>query len=216
MVKNKPNKQLTELLSYSSTLKMRQYFCPKCQQISTLYGVTSQKLVLFKLLRILWFSKEETTEGLKSSIFWNITPYSLLEVNRRFERAALRASCWFLAWHILQSWRCTRYAFFRNVGWLSPNCMALTPRRQNSENLKSYNLKFDPSLLTFSFRYIFTQYQGCNPEGWRGIAVPLYRYATVHYLPSVGHAPYWEVAWLCRTQTLDGELPFGSWSISCP
>jgi hypothetical protein len=70
-----------------------------------------------------------------SSIFWDITPRSLLEVNRRFggmlphraSSACHLLSCWFLAWLILQSCRQRQYVppkclltFIRLHGVVSP------------------------------------------------------------------------------------------------
>jgi hypothetical protein len=51
---------------------------------------------------------------MKSSVFWDITPYSSLKISRSFgrkyrlhfqSRCLLPASCWFLAWLVFRSWR---------------------------------------------------------------------------------------------------------------
>jgi hypothetical protein len=47
--------------------------------------------------------------GKESSISWEMTPCSLLKVNRRFGRTALLAPCWFIAWLTLQQWWLGRY-----------------------------------------------------------------------------------------------------------
>jgi hypothetical protein len=46
-----------------------------------------------------------TAAVMKCSVFWDVTPYSPLKVNRRFGRTcSLPVSCWFLVWFIRQSW----------------------------------------------------------------------------------------------------------------
>jgi hypothetical protein len=66
--------------------------------------------------------------SLKRSVFWDITPYSPLKINRRFGRTCLH----------LQGRRISQarnqhesgwQAEPRNVSWLSPNYKALYPRR---------------------------------------------------------------------------------------
>jgi hypothetical protein len=79
---------------------------------------------------------------MKSSAFWDITPYSPFEVRwcfgatcrlhpRDWRISLLSTSCWFLAWLTRPVWR-QKHMFPQNVGWFSPDFMTLHPRRQNS------------------------------------------------------------------------------------
>jgi hypothetical protein len=48
---------------------------------------------------------------MKSRLFWNITPCSLLKMNRRFGvTAELNTSCWFLVWLFRRPWRWRRHS----------------------------------------------------------------------------------------------------------
>jgi hypothetical protein len=53
---------------------------------------------------------KRTAWTMKSSIFWDITPYSPCKVNRRFGGTALLDTCvmWVFAWLILWPWRLSR------------------------------------------------------------------------------------------------------------
>jgi hypothetical protein len=78
-----------------------------------------------------------TAVFIKSSVFWDITPCSQLEVNRRFggtyrlhfqgwriSRALLSSACF------VQVYDDGAHLFLRNAGWLSMDYMALYPGRQ--------------------------------------------------------------------------------------
>jgi hypothetical protein len=56
--------------------------------------------------------------------------YVLWHITRCIRTCLLPASCWFLSWIILGHWRSRRYVL-RNVGWISTDCIAIYPRRQN-------------------------------------------------------------------------------------
>jgi hypothetical protein len=80
-----------------------------------------------------------TAAVMKSSIFWNIMPFSPLKVNRHL----LPASRWLLGWLILHPWRWKRH-FPSKVRWLSTDYSASYPRKWNSLFL----------LFFISFQYV--------------------------------------------------------------
>jgi hypothetical protein len=71
---------------------------------------------------------------MKSSVFWDITPYNPLKLNRRFRGTSLwflPASCWSLASLILHPWRWRRHVPPK-LRWLLTDYAAIYPRRWNS------------------------------------------------------------------------------------
>jgi hypothetical protein len=81
---------------------------------------------------------EQNIVTCKSSISWDLPPYSPLKINgyfggpRRLHLVGLLlAACLFLVSLTLQSWRC-RWHVPPNVRWLSMDYIALYPRRSNT------------------------------------------------------------------------------------
>jgi hypothetical protein len=87
-------------------------------------GIASHIFVGFEVL---------TAVIMKSTIFWDITPCSLLRVNRRFGGTYClhlqgRRISWARSQHESR-WQDGGDMFFRNVGWLSMDYTELYPRR---------------------------------------------------------------------------------------
>jgi hypothetical protein len=79
---------------------------------------------------------------MKTSIFWDITPSSPVEVNQHFRGTHL-ACCLFHADFLLvllfdpQDGGDT---FLQNVRWLSLDCLALYPKEQNSSTVLIFSI----------------------------------------------------------------------------
>jgi hypothetical protein len=90
-----------------------------------------------------WWVFIKCNFNLKSSVFWDITLYSLAEVNQHFGGATclLPVSCWFLLWLIPQPWRWRQYAplktscFTRLYGTISSKTELFKMTTTRSSNL---------------------------------------------------------------------------------
>jgi hypothetical protein len=94
---------------------------------------------------------------MKSSIFWDTTPYCLWKISKHEAANLLSAWCWLLAWLILRAWRAVTYSskplvYFQRITWRyvrQANFFYLLLLFENSvSTARLYSIDTDGAMMT--------------------------------------------------------------------